>query len=279
MNIMDRFLCQIKIHSSQFQLLSCVCMLIASKIREPVPIPGKSLIEYTDYSITAEELKEWELLVLYKMQWELSAITPLDYLDHALPRLGLENIVNMDELRRRTETILVLTSTDYQFAYHSPSLMAASAIMTALQSLSTNPRAIIKEILPRIQAATHTSSVQMDKCIIAINAMLPEYLKGLSTNPTMVAPADSTTPDLICTENITCTEELSCTEELVHENSNSSEGTYLDSEYSSLAPPTPSSIRSSSPLSAVDIFTDFTPMFDQVEQKSGLESFSTILVS
>ena len=26
-------------------------------------------------------------------------------------------------------------------------------------SLSTNPRAIIKEILPRIQAATHTSSV------------------------------------------------------------------------------------------------------------------------
>jgi len=291
MNIMDRFLCQIKIHSSQFQLLSCVCMLIASKIREPVPIPGKSLIEYTDYSITAEELKEWELLVLYKMQWELSAITPLDYLDHALPRLGLENIVNMDELRRRTETILVLTSTDYQFAYHSPSLMAASAIMTALQSLSTNPRAIIKEILPRIQAATHTSSVQMDKCIIAINAMLPEYLKGLSTNPTMVAPADSTTPDLICTEeisctenticteDITCTEELSCTEELVHENSNSSEGTYLDSEYSSLAPPTPSSIRSSSPLSAVDIFTDFTPMFDQVEQKSGLESFSTILVS
>ena len=137
----------------------------------------------------------------------------------------------------------------------------------------------------------------MDKCIIAINAMLPEYLKGLSTNPTMVVPADSTTPDLIstediictenitcteeisCTENMTCTEELSCTEELVHENSNSSEGTYLDSEYSSLAPPTPSSIRSSSPLSAVDIFTDFTPMFDQVEQKSGLESFSTILVS
>merc|ERR1712086_983145 len=108
--------------------------------------------------------------------------------------------------------------------------------------------------------------------------MLPEYLKGLSTNPTMVVPADSTTPDLICneenitcpeiiscTEEMTCTEELSCTEELVHENSNSSEGTYLDSEYSSLAPPTPSSIRSSSPLSAVDIFTHFTPMFDRVE--------------
>ena len=120
----------------------------------------------------------------------------------------------------------------------------------------------------------------MDKCVISINAMLPEYLKGLSINPTMVVPADSTTTDLICTEEIPCTEELKCTEELVHENSNSSEGTYLDSEYSSLAPPTPSSIRSSSPLSAVDIFTDFTPMFDSVDQNNtGLDSFATILVS
>jgi len=279
MNIMDRFLCHIKIHASQLQLLGAVCILIASKIREPCPVPGRSLIEYTDYSITAEEIKEWELLVLYKMQWELSAITPLDYLDHAIPRLGLENQVDIDELRRRTETILVLTATDYQFAYHSPSLMAASAIMTALQSLSSNPRAIIKEILPRIQAATHTSSEQMDKCVININAMLPEYLKGLSSNPTMVAPADSTTPDLICTE------QLSHEDSSISSEDSSNVGTYLDdSEYSSLmAPPTPSSIRSSSPLSAVDIFTDFNtnvlqPMFDQVEN-AGVDSFSTILVS
>merc|ERR1712012_753186 len=202
MNIMDRFLSQMKVLRTQLQLLGAVCILIASKIREPCPIPGKSLIIYTDYSISAEELKEWELFVLYQMQWELSAITPLDYLDHAIPRLDLENHVDIEELRRRTETILVLAATDYQFAYHSPSLMAASAIMTALQSLSTNPGAIVKEILPRIQAATHTSSEQMDKCVININAMLPEYLKGLSTNPTMVVPADTTTPDLICNEEL-----------------------------------------------------------------------------
>ena len=81
--------------------------------------------------------QEWELLVLYKLHWELSSITPLDYLDHALPRLGLnEELIDMADLRRRTETILVLAATDYQFAYHYPSLLAASAIMTALQSLS-----------------------------------------------------------------------------------------------------------------------------------------------
>lgn len=95
-------------------------------------------------------------MVLYKMQWELSAITPIDFLDHALPRLGLENIDHV-ELRRRTETILVLAATDYQFCYKSPSLMAASAIMTALQSLSINAA----ELKSRLQAATHSSSVSI----------------------------------------------------------------------------------------------------------------------
>merc|ERR1711902_175669 len=104
MNIMDRFLSQMKVLRTQLQLLGAVCILIASKIREPCPIPGKSLITYTDYSITAEELKEWELLVLYKLHWELSSITSLDYLDHALPRLGFnEELIDMADLRRRTE--------------------------------------------------------------------------------------------------------------------------------------------------------------------------------
>ena len=57
MNLLDRFLCHCCIRRSQLQLLGSVCILIGSKIREPCPIPGKTLITYTDYSITAEELK------------------------------------------------------------------------------------------------------------------------------------------------------------------------------------------------------------------------------
>jgi hypothetical protein len=57
MNIVDRFLCLCRISKSQLQLLGAVAILISSKIREPCPIPGKTLITYTDYSITAEEIK------------------------------------------------------------------------------------------------------------------------------------------------------------------------------------------------------------------------------
>ena len=56
-NVMDRFLCQCPVRKSQLQLVGSVCILIASKIREPCPIPGQTLIVYTDYSITSEELK------------------------------------------------------------------------------------------------------------------------------------------------------------------------------------------------------------------------------
>jgi len=277
MNIMDRFLSQMKVLRTQLQLLGAVCILIASKIREPCPIPGKSLIIYTDYSISAEELKEWELFVLYQMQWELSAITPLDYLDHAIPRLDLENHVDIEELRRRTETILVLAATDYQFAYHSPSLMAASAIFTALQSLSSPDAtesakgAFYREITPRLQAATHTSSDQLQQCTKALDAMLPEYLRGLSVSVLMVEP-DTTTPD---------SPDLSCDEKLSRDSlsSTSSEhSTFADSEY------TLGGSRSSSPLSAVDIFTEFDqnvlqPMYDQVESNTDNSFNTSILVS
>merc|ERR1711994_464186 len=269
MNIMDRFLSQMKVLRTQLQLLGAVCILIASKIREPCPIPGKSLIIYTDYSISAEELK----------QWELSAITPLDYLDHAIPRLDLENHVDIEELRRRTETILVLAATDYQFAYHSPSLMAASAIFTALQSLSfpdateSAKGAFFREITPRLQAATHTSSDQLQQCTKALDAMLPEYLRGLSV--LMVEP-DTTTPD---SPDLSCDEKLSRDRSL--SSTSSEHSTFADSEY------TLGGSRSSSPLSAVDIFTEFDqnvlqPMYDQVDQTNtdNTNSFNTsILVS
>ena len=129
---------------------------------------------------------------MYKLHWELSSITSLDYLDHALPRLCLnEDMFDMADLRRRTETILVLAATDYQFTYHYPSLLAASAIMTALQSYTVfnctalnassgvigdkqDDQAVAKvnlsrEIKLRLQTATHTAMVSRNISNILTN--------------------------------------------------------------------------------------------------------------
>ena len=115
---------------------------------------------------------------------------------------------------------------------------------------------------------------QLQQCTKALDAMLPEYLRGLSVSVLMVEP-DTTTPD---------SPDLSCDEKLSRDSlsSTSSEhSTFADSEY------TLGGSRSSSPLSAVDIFTEFNqnvlqPMYDQVDQTNtdNTNSFNTsILVS
>ncbi len=105
-------------------------------------------------------LQEWELLVLYKLQWELTAVTPLDYLDHTMPRVCPdEEEEERAELRRRAETVLVLAATDYQFAYTSPSLMAAAAVMTAVGGMGRFRPEDLREISLNLQTVTHTSSV------------------------------------------------------------------------------------------------------------------------
>jgi cyclin D3 len=53
----DRFLSRCRISKDQFQLVGAVCILISSKFRGTNPISGKTLIIYTDNSITDQEIK------------------------------------------------------------------------------------------------------------------------------------------------------------------------------------------------------------------------------
>ena len=104
-------------------------------------------------------LQAWELLVLNKINWELFAVTTIDYLGHVIPRIEPENFVDAEELRSRIETILVLIAKEYQFCFHLPSLIAGSALIIAYQSLSIYSRDGDKKIFNQVQAVTNSSHV------------------------------------------------------------------------------------------------------------------------
>ena len=97
-------------------------------------------------------------------------MTALDYIDHIISRLELDpKNVDLMDLKKRAETIIVLATTEYQFSYLSPSLLAASAIYTALKCLSLIRMDLqigafknLKEIRQRIQSATHCAPVSPD---------------------------------------------------------------------------------------------------------------------
>lgn len=55
--IMDRFLSLVQIQKSQLQLLATTCLLLSSKLVQNKTITTDRLVMFTDYSVTAEEVR------------------------------------------------------------------------------------------------------------------------------------------------------------------------------------------------------------------------------
>ena len=122
---MDRVLSTLTIKKNQFQLLAAVCILLASKFSQVVPITTEQLVIYTDNSVTVEELRTWELFVLEILGWELYTPTAHDFLDH----LGKCDA----DIKRQAETIAAMASTEYKFISAKQSIIAAASLAAAVQ--------------------------------------------------------------------------------------------------------------------------------------------------
>jgi len=211
-NFMDRFLAQSRIPKSTFQLLGATCLFLSSKFKAIEHISSKKLRAYTDDSITEQELKECELLILSRLRWELTATTPLDYLDHIIPRLALPPTINQTHLRNKTENIIAVAAINYYFCYKSPSLVAASAIFTALRScIADKPKSmacllsdeaarrqnnvhekLLRDTKTCLQILTLAGGEELDNCCRYLAETLPEKLTGHQRlGPLPVSP-DST---------------------------------------------------------------------------------------
>merc|ERR1712129_179506 len=134
-NYLDRFLSTVNINKNQFQLCAAVCILLASKFSQVVPITTEKLVIYTDNSVTVEELRQWEIKILNVLQWELSSVTAHGFLEHFIPGLCLSSKVNINKVRRLAETIAAMAATEYQFILAKPSVIAAAALAAAVKGL------------------------------------------------------------------------------------------------------------------------------------------------
>ena len=53
-NYLDRILSRLPIEKSQFQLVACVCIFLASKFKENQPLCAEKLVIYTDFSVSVQ---------------------------------------------------------------------------------------------------------------------------------------------------------------------------------------------------------------------------------
>nr|CAH7753111.1 unnamed protein product [Callosobruchus chinensis] len=151
-NIMDRFLCICCIKRQQLQLLGATCLLIASKLRSTNMLPIDLLCAYTDYSVTTIHIMSWELLVLSKLQWNVSAVTGFDYIDQVIERCnwGSENSL----LRRHAHTLVSICYTEPSLIQTPPSVISAACIASAARGLKlTSADAAVLETCAMLNVA------------------------------------------------------------------------------------------------------------------------------
>ena len=137
-NYLDRYLSLVNIAKNQLQLVASTCLLLASKFSQVVPLSTEQLVIYTDNSVTVEELRQMEINVLNALQWELSSVTAHSFLEHLIPGLHLSSKVNIDKVKRNTDSIMATAATEYQFMLTKPSLIASAALAIVVKETSEN---------------------------------------------------------------------------------------------------------------------------------------------
>ncbi|XP_023334158.1 G1/S-specific cyclin-D2 [Eurytemora carolleeae] len=180
-NVMDRFLSQINIRKNQFQLVAAATIFISSKLVDPCPITGCDLIKYTDNTYQLTELLEMELLILSKLKWDLSAVTPYDFLDYLLRLLSHGNSAlsntssgwgaDSSALRRHTENFIILCATEFRFSMYPPSMLSSAALAAAAHSLDAGDGEIngggldLGLLVKKLQVYTRVENDCLQTCI------------------------------------------------------------------------------------------------------------------
>jgi len=158
-NYLDRFLSICKIAQSQLQLLASVCLLVACKVRQHRPLPASKLVEYSDFNLDGLNIMEWEVLLLSKLDWDMSSVIASDFVEHIIQRVRLLPLGwNPELIRRHSETLVAMCSAHHSFYALAPSLVAAGCVLTTLRPLLEatevqNPDPDTHQRLPSLQNA------------------------------------------------------------------------------------------------------------------------------
>merc|ERR1711953_1525069 len=164
-NYLDRFLSRVNIKKTQFQLVASVCILLASKFSQVVPIHSEQLVIYTDNSVPVEQLRQWEMEVLNVLQWELSASTAHSFLQHFCNKSTLKY---SSSIVSQAAGIAALASTEYKFILTKQSVIAAAALAASLE----------KQEKMKTEELVHSLATIVKCSVTEINFIL-KHLRGV----------------------------------------------------------------------------------------------------
>ncbi|MCJ8744104.1 hypothetical protein PDJAM_G00114960 [Pangasius djambal] len=169
---LDRYMAHYLVDTSSLQLLGTVCMFLASKLRETVPLSAAKLCVYTDSAVSVTQLLQWEIVVVSRLDWDLASVLPSDFLEPLLQ--GLPIIPHdLSALRRHTHSYIALAATEFTFSTYRPSVIACSCTAAAVQRLNLLDGALSCDTLLQLMANVLDSDlVSLCDCYAALEETL-----------------------------------------------------------------------------------------------------------
>ncbi|XP_036415158.1 G1/S-specific cyclin-D3 [Colossoma macropomum] len=169
---LDRYMARHAISRASLQLLGTVCMFLASKLRETVPLSATKLCVYTDNAVSLPQLLQWEMVVVSRLDWDLASVLPSDFLEPLLQ--GLPIIPhNLTALRRHTHSYIALAATEFKFSMCLPSVIACSCVAAAVLRLKLLDEALSCDALLQLMAnVLDVDLVSLCNCYAALEATL-----------------------------------------------------------------------------------------------------------
>ncbi|XP_077529902.1 G1/S-specific cyclin-D3-like [Haemaphysalis longicornis] len=189
MNLLDRYLSRAAARKCQLQLLGCVCLLLASKVRQTRPLALHDLAYLTENSVSARQIQEWELRVLQRLDWDVASVVASDFVDHLVAMLRLPECA--DTVRRHAHTFVSLCATEYHFIGYTPALLATASVAAAVHGLrgplhTTRSQDTLLSSLERI---TNVPTVDIRRCVLEIETLIAANVADLQQQ----APSKATT--------------------------------------------------------------------------------------
>ncbi|MBN3274161.1 CCND2 protein, partial [Polyodon spathula] len=160
MDYLDRYLCCAPVRKEHLQLVGTVCMFLASKLRETVPLTAEKLSIYSDSAVSVRELLEWELVVAGKLKWDLASVVASDFLQLILQRLPPLPSASQALVQKHAHVFIAMCAIDLKFWMCPPSMIASGSIAAAIRGLEIPGPAFSNDsLLERLATITATDVV------------------------------------------------------------------------------------------------------------------------
>ncbi|KAF5395715.1 Cyclin domain protein [Paragonimus heterotremus] len=207
--LIDRFLHVVPTDRREYQLVGSTCFFIASKLKETVPVPLREMMQYTDFSVTQEDIVAKELTICLSLHWDLTCITPIDFIAPVVD--FLEFVSSLKQIIRQAAlNIFIKAFHVEELGMYLPSYMAAACILYAL-NLTVHPdlsdvalRSVtriqqllrlearkIREVYQHLQSCFEPGTVQLSEAVIRADSNPPTTPPETSV-PTQPSPQHST---------------------------------------------------------------------------------------